>query len=49
VRSVRGGTEAWAKARRELAFGDTTLEKPKVVESEWPHAGASAWASAITI
>jgi hydroxyacylglutathione hydrolase len=49
VRSVRGGTDAWREAGRELAYGDTTLEKVNVVESEWPHAGASTFASALTI
>ncbi len=51
VKSVRGGTEAWIAGGRPLAYGDTTVEKPRVVESEWPHAGAGAgaWASAITI
>jgi rhodanese-related sulfurtransferase len=49
VRSVRGGTDAWREAGRELAVGDTSLEKVNVVESEWPHAGASTFASALTI
>jgi hydroxyacylglutathione hydrolase len=49
VRSVRGGTDAWRESGRELAYGDTTLDRPNVVESEWPHAGASVWASAMTI
>jgi hydroxyacylglutathione hydrolase len=49
VRSLRGGTDAWREAGRDLAVGDTTLEKVNVVESEWPHAGASTFASALTI
>lgn len=49
VRSVRGGTDAWREAGRELAFGDRTFERVNVVESEWTHAGGAAWASALTI
>ena len=40
VASVRGGTGAWQEAGRPLAQGDTTHERPRVIESEWAHAGA---------
>ncbi|MGH2346041.1 MAG: MBL fold metallo-hydrolase [Chloroflexota bacterium] len=33
VASVLGGTEAWRKAGKPLAFGDTSLEKHCVIES----------------
>lgn len=41
VTSLKGGTDAWVSAGKELAYGDTTLEKPRVAESEWSHAGSS--------
>jgi hydroxyacylglutathione hydrolase len=40
IASLRGGTGAWAEAGKPIAYGDTTLERPRVVESEWAHAGA---------
>lgn len=43
VASVRGGTEAWGKAGKPLAFGDMTGEKPRIAESEWAHAGALSY------
>jgi hydroxyacylglutathione hydrolase len=43
VSSLGGGTEAWRAAERPLAFGDTELMLPKIVESEWSHAGAVNW------
>ncbi|MBI2563618.1 MAG: rhodanese-like domain-containing protein [candidate division NC10 bacterium] len=43
VTSVKGGTAAWRAAGKPLAFGDTRLEKPRVTESEWTHAGASRY------
>jgi rhodanese-related sulfurtransferase len=49
VVSVAGGTEAWAKGGRPLAYGDTTVRRPNIAESEWTHAGGTSWASAITI
>jgi rhodanese-related sulfurtransferase len=39
VVSIRGGTEAWINAGKPVSYGDTTLEKPRVAESEWAHAG----------
>ncbi|HLH74712.1 MAG TPA: rhodanese-like domain-containing protein [Chloroflexota bacterium] len=39
VVSMRGGTEAWINAGKPVSYGDTTLEKPRVAESEWAHAG----------
>ena len=41
VASVKGGTAAWRAADKPLAFGDTRVEKSRVTESEWTHAGAS--------
>jgi hydroxyacylglutathione hydrolase len=41
VASVKGGTEAWLAAGKQLAFGDTSsVEEPRVRESGWTHAGA---------
>jgi glyoxylase-like metal-dependent hydrolase (beta-lactamase superfamily II)/rhodanese-related sulfurtransferase len=40
VASVKGGTAAWRAAGKPLAFGDTGVEKSRVAESEWAHAGA---------
>ncbi len=39
VVSVKGGTVAWTKAGKPVAFGDTSVEQPRVAESEWTHAG----------
>ncbi len=41
VTSVRGGTAAWRAAAKPLAIGDTRVEKARITESEWTHAGAS--------
>jgi glyoxylase-like metal-dependent hydrolase (beta-lactamase superfamily II)/rhodanese-related sulfurtransferase len=41
VASVKGGTSAWRSAGKPLAFGDTRMEKPRVTESEWSHAGGT--------
>jgi rhodanese-related sulfurtransferase len=42
VASVKGGTEAWRAAGHRLDFDDTDgVEKPRIAESEWAHAGAS--------
>ena len=49
VVSVAGGTEAWARGGKPLSFGDTTMQKPNIAESQWTHAGGTPWASAITI
>jgi rhodanese-related sulfurtransferase len=43
VVSVKGGTEAWRAAGKPLAQGDARAEPPRVVESEWAHAGASSY------
>jgi len=40
VVSVRGGTQAWIEAGHPVSFGDTTLARPTISESEWTHAGA---------
>jgi glyoxylase-like metal-dependent hydrolase (beta-lactamase superfamily II)/rhodanese-related sulfurtransferase len=49
VVSVAGGTEAWVREGKALSYGDTTVQKPRIAESEWTHAGGISWASAITI
>lgn len=43
VVSVRGGTEGWKQAGKPVEFGDTSLEKPRIAESEWTHAGALSY------
>jgi glyoxylase-like metal-dependent hydrolase (beta-lactamase superfamily II)/rhodanese-related sulfurtransferase len=43
VASVKGGTSAWRAAGKPLTVGDTRVEKPRVTESEWTHAGASRY------
>ncbi len=40
VASVKGGTVAWRKASKAVAVGDTSVEEPRVTETEWMHAGA---------
>jgi glyoxylase-like metal-dependent hydrolase (beta-lactamase superfamily II)/rhodanese-related sulfurtransferase len=42
VFSVRGGTEAWRTAGHPVA-AEVGAEAPRVVESEWPHAGAATY------
>jgi glyoxylase-like metal-dependent hydrolase (beta-lactamase superfamily II)/rhodanese-related sulfurtransferase len=42
VASVRGGTEAWRTAGRPLEAEDGA-QAPRVVESEWTHAGAATY------
>jgi rhodanese-related sulfurtransferase len=39
VTNVAGGTAAWAEAGKPLSFAETDLERPRIVESEWVHAG----------
>jgi rhodanese-related sulfurtransferase len=39
VASVQGGTATWRAAAKPLALGDTTLQPPRVTDSEWAHAG----------
>jgi rhodanese-related sulfurtransferase len=43
VMSVKGGTEAWRAAGKTLAQGDAPAAPPRVVETEWAHAGASTY------
>ena len=43
VVSVKGGTEAWRAAGKLLAQGDASAEPPRVIETEWTHAGASTY------
>ncbi len=39
VRSLEGGTEGWIASGQPVEYGDTTLAKPRIAESEWGHAG----------
>lgn len=39
VQNVRGGTSAWTEAGKPLAFGDTSVEAPRMAETAWTHAG----------
>jgi len=39
VSSVRGGTDAWLAAEKPVLSGDAEVEKPRVTESQWAHAG----------
>ncbi len=41
VTSVKGGTAAWRAAGKPLALGEIRVEKPRITESEWIHAGAT--------
>jgi hypothetical protein len=38
-RRVKGDTAAWQAAGNPLAFGDTAIDKPRLAESNWVHAG----------
>lgn len=40
VATARGGMDAWQEAGKPMAYGDTSVEKPRIAESEWAHAGA---------
>jgi hydroxyacylglutathione hydrolase len=42
VVSVAGGTQGWEDAGKELAIGATTGEKPRIIETEWAHAGGAS-------
>jgi rhodanese-related sulfurtransferase len=42
VTSVTGGMEAWEASDLPVAFGDTSVELPRITESEWAHAGAGS-------
>jgi glyoxylase-like metal-dependent hydrolase (beta-lactamase superfamily II)/rhodanese-related sulfurtransferase len=46
VASVTGGTAAWQETGKPLAFGDTDMDKPRIAESEWVHAGVAPAMSA---
>ena len=39
VATVRGGTDAWRAAGRPVNVGETDLDAPRVVETEWAHGG----------
>jgi len=41
VASARGGTEAWHEAGKPLALGGAGGDQPRIVETEWVHAGAT--------
>jgi glyoxylase-like metal-dependent hydrolase (beta-lactamase superfamily II)/rhodanese-related sulfurtransferase len=41
VASVKGGTSAWSGAGRPLVTGELPIKPLRVVESLWPHAGAT--------
>ena len=41
VANVKGGTAAWQASGKPLAVGDTSLDKPRIAESEWVHAGGA--------
>ncbi len=41
VVNVRGGTAAWRRAGRQVICGDAP-GKPRIVESEWTHAGGTS-------
>ena len=43
VVSVKGGTEAWRAGGKPLAQGDARAAPPRVVDTEWTHAGASTY------
>jgi rhodanese-related sulfurtransferase len=43
VVSVKGGTQAWRAAGKPLDQGDARAAPPRVVETEWTHAGASTY------
>ena len=42
VASVSGGTAAWEAAGKPLDFGDTSVPRPRFVDSPWAHAGGAA-------
>jgi rhodanese-related sulfurtransferase len=41
VASVAGGTAAWQAGGHPLEMGDTSIGVPRVIESEWAHAGGA--------
>lgn len=42
VTSLRGGTEGWRGAGHPTVGSKTAMSGPRIVETEWAHAGASA-------
>ena len=42
VISIKGGTEGWRAAGGPLDLGDTSTSRPRVLESQWTHAGGAA-------
>jgi rhodanese-related sulfurtransferase len=44
VASVQGGTDAWRTAGHPVETEAGAAEGPRVVESEWAHAGAATYA-----
>jgi hydroxyacylglutathione hydrolase len=46
VASVADGTGGWQEQGKPLAYGDTTVERRSVPESEWTHAGVLGAAAA---
>lgn len=42
VFSVRGGTSAWQDSGRWLEAGDARADGPRIVETEWMHAGGAS-------
>lgn len=46
VVSVADGTGGWEEQGKPLAYGDTTIERRSIAESEWTHAGALGAAAA---
>jgi rhodanese-related sulfurtransferase len=43
VASVRGGTEAWRAAEGELIRESASTPQPRIVETEWAHAGGNIY------
>ncbi len=40
IANVIGGTAAWHASGRPLEVGDTSMDLPRIIESEWAHAGS---------
>jgi len=41
IANVRGGTAAWRAGGNPVECGDTRIAAPRVIESDWAHAGAT--------
>lgn len=41
VATVSGGTSAWSRAGQPLVTGEAPIKGPRIVESEWSHAGGA--------